>query len=102
MRTAMSKEKKLLITSIMYIGYVLIAFLFIAPIVYMVVSSLKTDAQIVADMSTFRAFLPIGTLTFDNFVQIMSKVQFMKFFKNSALEAIINVSLATLVNAMIG
>lgn len=53
MRTAMSKEKKLLITSIMYIGYVLIAFLFIAPIVYMVVSSLKTDAQIVADMSTF-------------------------------------------------
>lgn len=102
MRTAMSKEKKLLITSIMYIGYVLIAFLFIAPIVYMVVSSLKTDAQIVADMSTFRAFLPIGTLTFDNFVQIMSKVHFMKFFKNSAVVAIINVSLATLVNAMIG
>jgi len=56
MRTAMSKQKKTLYSLLMYMSYILVAFLFIAPIVYMVVSSLKTDAQIVADMSTYKAF----------------------------------------------
>ena len=54
-----------------YIGYVLIAFLFIAPIVYLVVSSLKNDTQIVADMSTFKAFLPVGELSLDNYVAVI-------------------------------
>jgi multiple sugar transport system permease protein len=68
----------------------------------MVVSSMKTDAQIVSDMSTYKAFLPVGTLTLDNFLQVISKVHFMKFFKNSVVVAIINVPLVTIVNAMIG
>ena len=102
MRTAMSKEKKMVYLILLYGAYLLIAFLFIAPIVYMVVSSMKTDAQIVSDMSTFRAFLPVGTLTMDNFVQVIQKVDFMKFFKNSAVVAVINVSLVTVINAMIG
>lgn len=102
MRSAMSKEKKTLYLILMYAAYLLVAFLFIAPIVYMVVSSLKTDAQIVSDMSTFKAFLPVGTLTFDNFVQVIHKVDFMKFFKNSAVVAVVNVGLVTIINAMIG
>ncbi|WP_312426427.1 carbohydrate ABC transporter permease [Lacrimispora sp.] len=102
MRTAMSKQKKTLYSLLMYMSYILVAFLFIAPIVYMVVSSLKTDAQIVADMSTYKAFLPAGILTFDNFSQVINKVDFMKFFKNSVVVAVINVSLVTIVNAMIG
>lgn len=102
MRTAMSKQKKTLYSLLMYVSYILVAFLFIAPIVYMVVSALKTDFQIVADMSTYKAFLPVGILTFDNFSQVINKVDFMKFFKNSVVVAVINVSLVTIVNAMIG
>ena len=85
-----------------YIGYVLIAFLFIAPIVYLVVSSLKNDTQIVADMSTFKAFLPVGELSLDNYVAVIQKVDFLKFFKNSAVVAVIYVGVATIINGMIG
>ena len=85
-----------------YIGYVLIAFLFIAPIVYLVVSSLKNDTQIVADMSTFKAFLPVGELSLDNYVAVIQKVDFLKFFKNSAVVSVIYVGVATIINGMIG
>ncbi|WP_024345651.1 carbohydrate ABC transporter permease [Lacrimispora indolis] len=102
MRTAMSKQKKVLYLILMYVAYTLVAFLFVAPIVYMTVSSLKTDSQIVADMSTVKAFLPVGILTFDNFAQVIERVNFMKFFKNSVVVAIFNVSLVVVINAMIG
>ena len=102
MRAAMSKQKKMMYLILMYAAYILVAFIFIAPIVYMTVSSLKTDSQIVADMSTIKAFLPVGALTYDNFTQVIERVAFMKFFKNSAIVAVINVSLVVIVNAMIG
>lgn len=97
-----SKRKKIVLNFIMYFIYVLIAFVFIAPIIYMVVSSFKTDADIVRDMSTINAFLPTGELTLTNFKNVIHKVDFFRFFKNSAIVAIINVTLATIINAMIG
>lgn len=102
MRTAMTKRKKIFYLLAHYVGYLLLVFLFIAPIVYLVVSSLKNDTQIVADMSTFRAFLPVGELSLENYTTVIQKVDFFKFFKNSAVVAVIYVLLATIVNSMIG
>lgn len=102
MRTAMTKRKKFFYLLAHYAGYLLLVFLFIAPIVYLVVSSLKNDTQIVADMSTFRAFLPVGELSLENYSTVIQKVDFFKFFKNSAVVAVIYVLLATIVNSMIG
>jgi multiple sugar transport system permease protein len=82
--------------------YTLIACVFVLPIIYMFVSAFKTDAQIVSDMSTVKAFLPTGKLSFDNFVAIVDQVKFFRFFKNSALVTLLNVSLATILNAMAG
>lgn len=91
-----------LINSLYILLYVLVACLFILPMVYMFVSSFKTDSQIVSDTSTIRAFLPTGDLSFDNYVSVVNEVKFFRFFKNSALTAVINVSLATIINGMIG
>ncbi len=102
MHTAMSKQRKIIMTFLMYVGYIVIAFIFISPIVYLFVSGFKNDTQIVTDMSTYRAFLPVGDLTMDNFRTIMSKVHFLKFFKNSVVVAVIVVFLCTIVNAMVG
>ncbi len=102
MHTAMSKQRRVIMTFLMYLGYVAIAFVFIAPIIYLFVSGFKNDTQIVTDMSTYKAFLPVGELTFDNFRTIISKVHFMKFFKNSVVVAVIDVSLCTVINAMVG
>ncbi len=91
-----------LVNSLYVLLYVLVACLFILPMVYMFVSSFKTDSQIVSDTSTIRAFLPTGDLSFDNYVSVINEVKFFRFFKNSALTAVINVSLATIINGMIG
>lgn len=89
-------------SSAIYIGYVAIAGIFILPMLFMFVSSVKSDARIVEDMSTIRAFLPTGKLSFENYGAIINHVHFFKFFKNSAIVAVINVSLITIINAMIG
>ena len=82
--------------------YVLVACVFILPILYMFVSSFKTDSQIVSDMSTVKAFLPTGKLSLSNYSTIMVEGQFWRFFRNSALIAILNVSIEIVVNSMIG
>lgn len=102
MQVAMSKNKKYFFYTIYYGIYIIIAFLFIAPIVFMFISSFKTEPEIIADMSTYKAFLPTSTPTFENFVTVIKKVNFFKFFKNSVVVAFIYVTLATIVNAMVG
>lgn len=102
MRTAMSKRKKILLTTCMYIGYVLIAVIFIGPILFLFISSLKTYAQIESDMSNIYAFLPHGTLSLDNYVNVIKKMDFLKYFKNSVVVTIIFMVSATVINAMVG
>ena len=102
MRTAMSKRKKILLTTCMYIGYVLIAIIFIGPILFLFISSLKTYAQIESDMSNIYAFLPHGTLSLDNYVNVIKKMDFLKYFKNSVVVTLIFMISATVINAMVG
>ena len=102
MHAAMSKERRLILTVLYYAAYTVIAFLFISPILYLFVSAFKNDTQIVTDMSTYKAFLPVGELSLDNFKEIISKVHFFRFFKNSAIVAILDTSLCTIINAMVG
>lgn len=102
MRTAMSKRRKVTWTALLYLVYTIVAFFFIAPIVYLFVSAFKNDTQIVTDMSTVRAFLPVGELSLNNFAEIIRKVHFFKFFKNSVVVAVIDTALCTIINAMVG
>ena len=76
MRTAMSKRKKIIMKLCMYLGYLLIAAIFIGPIVFLFVSSLKPYAQIESDMSNIRAFIPYGDLSLDNYINVIVKTIF--------------------------
>jgi multiple sugar transport system permease protein len=95
-------NKKWTVNAFYYFLYIIVAGLFILPVLYMFVSSVKSDDRIVADMSSFRAFLPAKNPSLDNYVAIIQKIHFFKFFKNSVVVALINVSLVTVVNAMAG
>ena len=86
----------------MYIGYLLVALVFIAPIVFLLVSSFKPYTQIESDMSNIYAFLPHGEMSLDNFVNVIRKADFLRFFKNSTVVTVIYVLLATFLNAMAG
>ena len=99
---AMSETRTRTFKIVIMVLYVLVACVFILPILYMFVSSFKTDSQIVSDMSTVKAFLPTGKLSLSNYSTIMVEGQFWRFFRNSALIAILNVSIEIVVNSMIG
>lgn len=90
------------VTVLKYAAYVLIAILFIFPIVYLFVSSLKTDTQIVADMSSIKAFLPYGDLSFQNYFAMMQRLDFFRYFRNSSVVTVSNVFLGIFINGMIG
>ena len=50
-----------------YLVLILIALIFVFPIVFMIVSSLKPDMQLLRDSSSLRAFLPVGDISLNNY-----------------------------------
>jgi multiple sugar transport system permease protein len=68
-----------------YAVLVLIAAIFIFPLVFMVISSLKPDAQLLADTASLRAFLPVGDISFDNYTAAFQRAPVGLFVFNSVL-----------------
>ena len=62
-----------------------IALVFIFPIVFMIVSSLKPDLQLLQDASSLRAFLPVGDISFDNYRAAFQRMPIGHFIFNSVL-----------------
>ena len=58
-------EGLLLVSRYLVLG--LVAAIFLFPLIFMMVSSLKPDAQLLADTSSLRAFLPVGDVSLDNY-----------------------------------
>lgn len=75
-------------TASLLMRYVLlgwIALIFIFPLVFMLVSSLKPDLQLLRDSSSFRAFLPVGDVSMNNYVEIFERAPVFQFITNSVL-----------------
>ena len=69
--------------AVRYLVLTLIAIIFFFPLVFMVMSSLKPDLQLLRDTSSIRAFLPVGDISFDNYASAFERVPVMKFMFNS-------------------
>ncbi|MBL8097509.1 MAG: carbohydrate ABC transporter permease [Anaerolineales bacterium] len=80
----------------------LLALIFLFPIVFMVISSLKPDLQIMQDSSSFRAFLPVGDISLDNYSEAFVRAPTGRFIFNSVLTTALTVVLGLLVNSMAG
>ncbi|CAM4504730.1 multiple sugar transport system permease protein/fructooligosaccharide transport system permease protein [Paenibacillus endophyticus] len=79
----------------------LIALLFITPLLWMVVSSLKPENQIFADLSSIKSLIPIN-LTFDNYIDAFNRIPMMKYLSNSLFYvSIISIS-GLVVNSICG
>ena len=79
------------------LNYVLlswIALVFIFPIVFMIVSSLKPDLQLLQDASSLRAFLPVGDVSFDNYRNAFQRVPIGHFIFNSVMVTAITMVLS--------
>lgn len=77
-----------------------LAALFLFPILFMFVSSLKPDQQIFGDLSSIAAFLPIGNISMDNYSAVFDRVPAARFLVNSIGISAITVLAGILVNSL--
>jgi multiple sugar transport system permease protein len=87
-------------TRALQVGRSLLVVVFAFPIVFMLISSFKPDAQIFADLSSFKAMLPVGHLSLDNYRGVFDRVPAARFLINSVLISAVTVVLGILINSM--
>jgi multiple sugar transport system permease protein len=84
------------------IGILLIlTFLYISPILFMVVGSLKPDERVMADSGSLKAFVP-AEASFQNYVDVFERVNFGRFMLNSIIITGSIVLIGLLINSMAG
>lgn len=100
--TMTTKQKRTLSSSIRYGFMILLAIIFVFPIVFMMVSSLKPSFQILQDSSSLRAFLPVGKISTLNYFKAFQRAPVGVFVFNSLLVTAVTMVLGLLVNSMAG
>jgi multiple sugar transport system permease protein len=77
-----------------YFFLILFAIVFLTPPVYMLITSLKTSAEISAATNPWWVYAP----TLNNYAALLSSTQFLIFFRNSAVVAVLVVSITMLIS----
>lgn len=83
-----------------YAVLLLLAYIFLFPLLFMVISSFKPEQQIFADLFSIRALLPVGDVSFDNYVSVFEKSAIETMFVNSVFITGSTVILGLLVNSL--
>ena len=77
-----------------YFFLVLFAIFFLMPPIYMLITSLKTSAEISAATNPWWVFNP----TFSNYVELLTSNQYQIFFRNSAMVSIFVVTITMIIS----
>lgn len=80
----------------------LIAVIFIFPLIFMVMSSLKPDQQLLEDSGNLRAFLPVGDISLNNYTAAFQRAPVATFVFNSVLVTGVTVLLSLLICSAAG
>ncbi len=83
-----------------YAVLVLVAVIFIFPLLFMVMSSLKPSQQLLADTSSMRAFLPVGDISLQNYADAFDRAPVARFVLNSVIVTGVTVLLSLLICSM--
>lgn len=99
-----SKSKnKIRNTIALYAVLLIFAAIFILPVLIMIFGAFKEDElQILNDMKSFRAFLPVGKLGLENFREDFARANIFSFLKNSVIITGISIVIGTFINSMLG
>jgi len=85
-----------------YSAAIFLTIFFAFPLVFMVMSSLKPDFNVLEDTGSIRAFLPVGPISFNNYLGVFDRIPFFMFVMNSLIVATITTVLGLVVNSMMG
>src|SRR6187401_1465604 len=77
-----------------YFFLVLFAIFFLTPPIYMIITSLKTSAEISAATNPWWVYNP----TLGNYIELLGSSQFLTYFRNSAIVSVLVVSLTMLIS----
>jgi multiple sugar transport system permease protein len=77
-----------------YFFLVIFAIFFLVPPVYMVITSLKTSAEISAETNPWWVYHP----TLSNYVELLSSPSYLTYFRNSAVVSIVVVTITMLIS----
>lgn len=93
--------RKLLRQTVNYLLMTVLGFLFVFPIIFMLVTSIKTsETQILRDVSSLRAFVPYGPLGLRNFFDVFERQNFGRFMFNSVVIVSSIVFFGVIVNSL--
>lgn len=85
-----------------YTVLTIVALIFLFPVVFMLVSSLKPDLQLLRDSGSLLAFVPYGDLSITNYVEAFNRVPIARFLFNSIFITTSTMLLSLLINSMAG
>lgn len=95
------RPQRLVSMTLQYAVNILLVFIFVFPVVFMVMSSIKpTNDAIFSDLQSIRAFLPVGNLTLNNYVAVFQLSPFLRFLLNSIFISSLTVVLGVFINSM--
>ena len=82
-----------------YLGLVALALVFVAPVMMMLIGSLKPNERVLLEAGTLAAFVPAGG-SLNNYANVFERTDFLRFLLNSVLITGIIVAAGLLVNAL--
>ena len=82
-----------------YVFMSFLAFIFLFPVVFMVVSSFKANATIFEDVRSLKAFVPTE-FSFDNYRAVFQRSNFERFMFNSVFITTLTITVGLVVNSM--
>jgi multiple sugar transport system permease protein len=82
---AIASDNRGLRLAVRYTVLGLIAVIFIFPLIFMLMSSLKPDQQLLSDTGSLAAFLPVGDISLDNYFDAFKRAPVGLFVFNSVL-----------------
>jgi multiple sugar transport system permease protein len=82
------------------LGRSVLVIFFAFPIVFMLISSFKPDAQIFSDLTSIKAILPVGDISLANYRGVFDRVPAERLLFNSVLISLVTVALGILINSM--
>lgn len=83
-----------------YALMLIVGLVFVFPIVFMFMSSLKPTDQLLRDSASFRAFLPVGDISLSNYKAMFDRAPVFRFLFNSVLVTTITVGIGLFVNSL--
>lgn len=99
------RAKKITMRTVTYVGCIVLAIFFIFPLLWMIVTSTKTEMQYANDLGSFVTFLPnVSDLStfFDNYLSVLTEYDIWKYALNSLGYAAAVVVCNIIVNALAG